>query len=496
MKWYVRMLCVGCAIAIIGCGSANLEESFPEDVQQEVSVEEDVVAEDPQPATPVVEESALAQAEPEPVDTDGDGVIDALDVFPLDPSEWLDADDDGVGDNRDNCPDTHNPDQHNSDFELAHAGETTPEGTPIDPDGLGDRCDADRDGDGLLVTYVDGQGGSDRGRGTFADPLRTLTAGIAMAQDYDDTMYLAAGSYNIADIQWIDGLELFGGFAQGFALRSAQDPDPRFATVLTTRGPSVTLDLQDTHNITFDGMVFRNRAVEDRAVTIRLHRSSATFHDSIIEAAPGIHQATLVQAFDGSALTIARSLFLAEAETEQATGLNIDQSRIEMINSRVVLAPRHAAIGLLLRQSTGIVLHNTIEVGSVEAPSASALGVVLRYGELLLANNRFETRGATDQIPLQCEGIAWGAHRISHNYLSVLGGQGPQPLLIDCQGQYYFAPALIEDEITIDGLGMDHFIFASIHARADTALAELHGITDDYTGTPREAPYDLGATQE
>jgi len=36
-----------------------------------------------------------------PVDSDGDGTVDSEDVFPDDPSEWLDCDGDGIGDNAD-----------------------------------------------------------------------------------------------------------------------------------------------------------------------------------------------------------------------------------------------------------------------------------------------------------------------------------------------------------------------------------------------------------
>ena len=47
--------------------------------------------------------SADADVEPDasPVDTDGDGVIDDLDAFPDDETEWADTDGDGVGDNAD-----------------------------------------------------------------------------------------------------------------------------------------------------------------------------------------------------------------------------------------------------------------------------------------------------------------------------------------------------------------------------------------------------------
>jgi hypothetical protein len=40
----------------------------------------------------------------EPMDRDGDGVMDDLDAFPLDPSESIDLDGDGVGDNADAYP--------------------------------------------------------------------------------------------------------------------------------------------------------------------------------------------------------------------------------------------------------------------------------------------------------------------------------------------------------------------------------------------------------
>ena len=47
---------------------------------------------------------ALPSTPPPPPDTDGDGVIDALDVFPTNPSETTDTDGDGIGDNSDPFP--------------------------------------------------------------------------------------------------------------------------------------------------------------------------------------------------------------------------------------------------------------------------------------------------------------------------------------------------------------------------------------------------------
>ena len=66
-------------------------------------------------------------------DADGDGFNNERDAFPTDATEWVDRDGDEVGDNGDNCADDSNPNQLDTDN-----------------DGLGDECDADKDGDGLF----------------------------------------------------------------------------------------------------------------------------------------------------------------------------------------------------------------------------------------------------------------------------------------------------------------------------------------------------------
>ncbi len=74
----------------------------------------------------------------QPLDSDGDGVIDSLDAFPFDATETKDSDGDGVGDNADAFP-----------FDASETKDT-------DGDGIGDNSDptpggdVDTDGDGHL----------------------------------------------------------------------------------------------------------------------------------------------------------------------------------------------------------------------------------------------------------------------------------------------------------------------------------------------------------
>ena len=79
------------------------------------------------------------------VDSDSDGIADALDEFPEDGSEYMDTDGDGLGNNRDEDDDGDGVRDDEDQVPL-----DPDETVDTDRDGIGDRYDIDDDGDGAI----------------------------------------------------------------------------------------------------------------------------------------------------------------------------------------------------------------------------------------------------------------------------------------------------------------------------------------------------------
>ena len=96
------------------------------------------------PQRMVVDYVRVFSANNENEDSDGDGIPDSDDAFPLDPNESLDTDGDGVGDNADSDDDGDGVPDYSDAFP------TNPEETlDTDGDGVGNNADSDDDGDGV-----------------------------------------------------------------------------------------------------------------------------------------------------------------------------------------------------------------------------------------------------------------------------------------------------------------------------------------------------------
>ena len=78
------------------------------------------------------------------LDDDGDGVADDADAFPLDATESLDSDNDGIGNNTDDDDDNDGVTDALDAFPLDSS-----ESQDTDGDGIGNNADPDDDGDGV-----------------------------------------------------------------------------------------------------------------------------------------------------------------------------------------------------------------------------------------------------------------------------------------------------------------------------------------------------------
>ncbi len=116
-----------------------------------------------------------------PQDSDEDNVADISDAFPLDPSESVDTDGDGTGNNADT------DDDNDGVFDIDDAFPLDPgESLDTDGDGIGDNADTDDDGDGVVDTEdvfpldstetldTDGDGVGDNADAFPFDPNETI----------------------------------------------------------------------------------------------------------------------------------------------------------------------------------------------------------------------------------------------------------------------------------------------------------------------------------
>ena len=127
------------------------------------------------------------------LDSDGDGVVDAIDAFPNDPEETLDSDGDGIGNNADPDDDNDGVNDGEDLFPLDPS-----EWADTDGDGTGNNADTDDDNDGVsdedeatngtdpLNADTDGDGKNDGAEGTTdTDGDGTIDALDSSTEDAD-----------------------------------------------------------------------------------------------------------------------------------------------------------------------------------------------------------------------------------------------------------------------------------------------------------------------
>lgn len=393
-------------------------------------------------------------------DTDSDTYSDSKDVFPLDGKEWSDADNDGVGDNSDNCKSVSNPGQENTDSSYFNDGIKTPGGGPVIADDLGDACDEDIDGDGLHITYLDVINGNDSSAGTFAEPVAGIKVAVDLARTRSDDVYVAAGIYDVSGAEFADGVDLYGGFEAEFTQRSVFDDSPQFKTTLTRNDLPATLYFKDLKGeVRFEGFFVENNGDDDGAAgiipdtddigcdtaAVYITNSKIDLTNNVIEGnSESSRTCGVVLGKDaGVELNANKISGGASNEASSSIGVVIVDSAPKVYNNIIVAGNGEHSTGVKLTGSNADIVNNTINGSSYAKSPKVSSGITFNGGSPSIINNLVYTSLSKDQAALWCVGDDLSEAELKNNLFTTFPQTGTSAVLIDCDGEFTIASEYI-----------------------------------------------------
>lgn len=365
------------------------------------------------------------------VDTDGDGVPDHKDPFPLDPKEWADADGDGVGDNadpdddNDGTADLTDPDADGDGFTAAALGgddcnDTNAQvhpGAADEPDGIASatdfNCDGVADADlakGFLVDLYAATA-SDANDGSAAAPLKSIAAGVARAKaslasdpNPKPNVYLvyypnAMLPYTIsANLVLTPGIGLYGGYL----------PIPKGGS---TRGRNLTTPTLVSLGKMQSFLLMPEPGAPATDLPVRLDGLSIGGTDTLLVMATNVHTVisrTTLHAFTEQTGTTA--LFYLNSGTSNTT-LTLDHALVWHHGEGNAAGVLVMAVDTATAQLT--VRHSTVRFDADRQPVGRAIGLLAW---------RDKTNAATVNVHVADSNISAGAGEWSIGLL--LGDSG------------------------------------------------------------------------
>ncbi len=486
-----------------------------------------------------VSDSAEVTAGTNPLaaDTDADGYNDNVDIFPLDAAEWADADRDSIGDNSDNCASIPNPDQINTDQGYFNRGVTKPWLAADDPerfvtpDAPGDACDPDLDGDGRHVTYLDETHGSDTNLGTFLEPVRSLQTAIDIAHQRGDDVYVAAGTYNLTDVTFIDGVELYGGYADRFTSRDVHNNSAVYKTELTRGDSPVSLRIENfSGSVRLDGFYITNTGADEgvggilpdtdeygcNQATVYIVNSNVKLDNNVITGNPASNTPCGLLINTGANIRLNANRIDANGlnTASKTTGVSIVNASPIITNNIIIAGRGEHSVGIRTTGSNGVIVNNTIDGTSNATHPQTSYGIIFDGGSPKIVNNIIYTDRAPDQSTLLCAGSNLTAAEIKNNILTTFRQTDPNAVLTDCDGGYVFVSSFT-GALSLDGAdtsGNVPFAGDPVSSLLDAAYVPLAGtpgvnaglntntdaygnVSADYNGRTRSGSFDIGAVE-
>ena len=543
-KRFILLTCVVAAIifCVISCGGEGLVDEISDGGEEESPVNEPDTNDnlntdtnnylpEPEASLDINEDDSEQKFEepPAPVDTDGDGVYDDSDAFPLDASESIDTDKDGVGDNSDNCKDMANPDQKDIDFEYSKKGIKTPSGAfvVVDNPSLGDACDPDLDGNGLNVTYVDGIIGSDTNAGTFLEPVKDLQLAINLAKKRDDDVYVAPGEYDITNVKLVDGVNLYGGYDSLSGELNFHDEDFKTVLIRNNNDP-VTLYLYNfLGQIEISGFYITNMGKDDivgmgadgaanilpdsdeygcNQATVYIVNSMVNLLNNEISISGSSNKPCGVLLDSGAVVQMDANSIDAMGSTKAvaSTGIAIVEAPAFITNNFITAGSGRHSVGIRMVDSISTIVNNTIDGASYAASPKTSYGILFSGGSLVFANNIIFTGKASDQAVLRCFSDEVSNSVIKNNILTTFPQDGTNAILINCEGEFDFTTnfalngADVSANIAFVGADSSFIGDAGVDLGLDASTDTYGNVTRDFyeNARPNGGGFDIGAVEK
>jgi hypothetical protein len=374
-------------------------------------------------------------------------------------SLFADTDGDGFEDATDNCPLVYNVNQTND----------------VDTDGFGTECDCDDnnalinqlasdspdhmlldsncdgiDGDKYKAVFVSSAG---LASATDTDPTNTtsdVNGALSYANEMGYQVYFAQGDYNLAELDLLDGVSIFGGFSDTFLLRDVIGQTYVTNLINPTSNDNKSAIVIDSFEqaMTIGGFTIKNTSEDDPQAILTVINSDISLESNQFVGNPNIQSEILLE-LESSALSAVGNQFYGAASGFSTGTYALDVEGV-FTNNLYSMGSAEHTVGLSMQESDAIVTNNTIDGGRHD--HGSAFGISFSDTELTIVNNIFITANDRNQASLSCEGASPEEDTILQNnlFLRYTNESLSFPVYIECNGSNLDSNTELEGSSELD----------------------------------------------
>lgn len=461
------------------------------------------------------------------LDDDNDGLVDSEensvgeDGF-LTNSKLSDSDGDGFTDPDDNCPLESNIDQIDTDADgfgdACDCGSNDPEIHQLssdypDPAKIDSNCDG-IDGNKYEAIFISPNGGASTEATSPSSPTSSFQEGLAYAYANGLPVFLAAGDYNITELEYEHLPSIYGGFSNTFLDRDTTGELYQTRLISNESNDDLAILSVEDSELTLAGITFENQSDDESQILLYIRDSQVTLENNVFSGNEDIYSEVLLLG-SNSTINLTANQFYGNAIYD-SLGVDFEDSSGVMKNNIFAMGEGNHTQAMALDNSDFVISNNTIDGG--RHSYGSSYGVTFQTISPSFYNNIFITENDNMQASLACTGVALESDVIlSHNlffrFTTTTSNFGA---LVDCNGGVLNSETDLESSdgvsssnnqvITqsdsahlasvLDEESMYSLVSGSmaIDAGTDTSNSNKGAVRYDFLGSQREAlSYDIGA---